>query len=171
MACVRGDTVSYFACERVRAGGRRRIVMEMEDIVRLSLKECISIYDEMVTEIRETDGYSKIYGSAPKILLIKYGAGCMKKFDFVLTDIWNAWCYSDGKLEVAEKMREPVRKPVSGMFFAEASAEFMIDTEKQHVYLSYYFGPRYARGIRYTYIWAEPEGTAAFCKEELLWVS
>lgn len=144
---------------------------DRKDIIELSVDKCISIYDEMVTEIQDTDGYSKIYGSAPKILLIKYGAGCMKKFDFVLTDIWNAWCYGDGKLEVTEKMREPVRKPVSGMFFAEASAEFMIDTEKQYVYLSYYFGPRYARGIRYTYTWAEPEGTAAICKEELLWVS
>lgn len=145
--------------------------MEMEDVVRLSLKECISIYDEMVTEIQEIDGCSKIYGSAPKILLIKYGAGSMKKFNFILTDIWNAWCYREGTLEVTEKMRETVRKPVSGMFFAEASAEFMIDAEKQYVYLSYYFGPRYARGIRYTYTWAEPEGTAAFYQEEVLWVS
>lgn len=144
---------------------------DRKDIIELSMDKCISIYEEMRTEIQKADESGQIYGSVPKTLIIKYGTGCLKKADFILTDIWNVCCYCDGKLKVAEEMREPMRKPVSGMFFAEASAEFMIDTEKQYVYLNYYFGPRYARGIRYTYTWAEPEGTVAFCREELLWVS
>lgn len=33
--------------------------------------------------------------------------------------------------------------------FAEASAKFMMDLEKQSVYLRYFFGSKYARGMRY----------------------
>lgn len=55
------------------------------------------------------------------------------------------------------------------MFFAEAWAEFMIDREKQRVYINYYFGPRYARGIRFTL--EEQNGVAGLVQEEVLWVS
>lgn len=143
--------------------------MDINVVVKLALDKCISIYDEMASEILEMGESGRIYGRIPKVLIIKYGDGYLKKGDFILTDIWNVWCFHDELLKNAEKKREPVSNPVSGMFFAEAWAEFMIDREKQRVYINYYFGPRYARGIRFTL--EEQNGVAGLVQEEVLWVS
>lgn len=140
----------------------------MDHVVQLSVDKCISIYEEMSAEIHRIDEDGRIYGTLPGALLIKHGEGSLKKAGFILTDIWKAWCYCGGELAETEKLREPIREPISGMFYAEASAEFMTDGD-QYVYLSCYFGPRCARGIRYT---LEGQGDMSrFCREEILWAS
>lgn len=145
-------------------------MIDRNHIIRLVLNKCVSLYDEMVAEMYQTDETGRIYGMVPKVLIIKYGPGSREKDDFILSDIWNTWCYYDGKLEDSEnKRREWVKKSISGRFYAEALAEFMIDGEMGHVYLNYYFGPRWAKGIHY--ILEECDGGIRFAQEETLWVS
>ncbi len=135
-----------------------------KDIVAWAVKECIAIYDEAVHQAT----VDTIYGNAPKAMLIKYGKGNIKEF-LTVTDIWDAWYYSEGNLRETDKTRKPERAPVSGMFYSEALAEFAVDEERQQVYLNYYFGPRYGRGLRYT---VEEQGDLVrLCKVEHLWMS
>ena len=125
-------------------------MIDRNHIIRLVLNKCVSLYDEMVAEMYQTDETGRIYGMVPKVLIIKYGPGSREKDDF-------------------NKRREWVKKSISGRFYAEALAEFMIDGEMGHVYLNYYFGPRWAKGIHY--ILEECDGGIRFAQEETLWVS
>ena len=144
-------------------------MMDINSVIRLSVDKCIAIYDEVTTEIHNLDENGSIYGVVPKALIIKYGKGSLEKDDFILRDILNTWYYCDGDIKETEENVKPVKEPISGMFFAEASAEFMLDEEGKYVYLNYYFGPRYARGIRY--MLEEQGDLVRFGKEETLWVS
>lgn len=79
------------------------------------------------------------------------------------------WYYTKGKLSEIYEMREQIKEPASGMFFPEAEAEFAIDEKQHYVYLSYYFGPRFGRGFRYTV--KEQRNVVTLCGEKILWIS
>lgn len=140
-----------------------------EDIIRLALKKSISVYKKRITEV---DFYAKgsiFVGAIPKAMVMKYGVGSKRKAGFVITEIWKAWYYSNGILKETDKLREPVKEPVSGMFFPEAWTEFMIHEEEQCLYLDCFFGPRNAVGYCFD---IEVKGnTAGLHKEQVLWVS
>ena len=143
--------------------------MENLDIVRAALEKCMSIYDEAA---KEAELYAKAgsgYGSFPEAMLIKYGEGHMKEMGYQMTDIRKIWHYTKGNLTETDRMREQITKPISGMFFREARAEFAIDAEEHCVYLSCYFGPRYARGFRYKI--EKQENFVTLCEEKILWLS
>lgn len=146
---------------------RRKLVTK--DIVKLAVEKCVAMYDEMVMGTRQIAGYDTVYGIPPKAIVIEYGKGNRKNVDFIITDVWNRWYYSDGNLREADEMPEQKKFPLSGMFFSEAHAEFMIDENGPRVYLGCHFGPRYGRGFCYE---IEEQGDSVrLCKEKILWIS
>lgn len=143
--------------------------MEVQHIIEAALEKCISIYDEAEKVAGQAAGSGSDYGKFPGAILIKYGEGSMRKAGYLMTEIWKMWYYTKGSLSEMNEMREQIREPVSGMFFPEAEAEFAIDEKQQYVYLSYYFGPRFGRGFRYTV--KEQENVVTLCEEKILWIS
>lgn len=140
-----------------------------EDIIRLALKKSISVYKKRIAEVGLHTGESTFWGVLPKAMVMKYGAGSKRKAGFVITEIWKAWYYSNEILKETDKLREPVKEPVSCMFFPEVWTEFMIHEEEQCLYLDCFFGPRNAVG--YCFDIEVKENTAGLRKEQVLWVS
>ena len=55
--------------------------MDINVVVKLALDKCISIYNEMASEKLEMGESVRIYGRIPKVLIIKYGDGYLKRGD------------------------------------------------------------------------------------------
>ena len=93
-----------------------------------------------------------------------------KRVEIGLTYVYGIGRPSSNRiLKETDKLREPVKEPVSGMFFPEAWTEFMIHEEEQCLYLDCFFGPRNAVG--YCFDIEVKENTAGLRKEQVLWVS
>lgn len=143
--------------------------MEDQNIIQAALEKCMSIYDEAAEMTSSLPEDNSFFGNPPRAMLIKYGEGGLRKIGYLLTDIRKIWYYERGNLTEIEGMRERVTEPISGMYYAEAEAEFAMDKERQYLYLSYSMGPRYASGLRYTI--KEQENSIMLCEEKMLWIS
>ena len=142
--------------------------MEIENLV---IEKCIELF-EQVRKVREevpTTDSRVDYGVPPKAMLIQFGKGIIEKADFRLTDIEKAWYYSDGILSETDLTREWITEPRSGMYHAEALAEFTVEEGTKRVWLNYCFGPLYARGV--SFLVEQQDGSLKLCDEKLHWVS
>ena len=143
------------------------------EFINLVLEKCIERFEQ---ERKARENYPAVdsrvdYGQPPQAMVIMFGKGFLKKpADFIeLTQIEKLWYYTNGTLEEADLKREWVEKPISGMYYAEALAEFMMEEETQRVWLNYYFGPRYARGVSFSL--EQQGGSIKLCDEKSHWVS
>ena len=142
--------------------------MKIEDLV---IEKCIEIFENERKNRAEnpSSGIRADYAVPPRAMLIQYGKGTMEKAELRLTVTEKAWYYSDGMLSETDLAREWAIKPKPGMYHAEALAEFAVEEETQRVWLNYYFGPRYARGVSFS---VEQRGDSVkLCDEKLHWVS
>lgn len=141
------------------------------EIIDLAVEKCIEIFNKEMEAVKECQSaHPEVdYGTPPKVMIIRFGKGTLTELDFRLVNIEKVWRYSDGLLEEAALTREQILKPISGRYFAEALAGFMIEEETKCVYLEYFFGPRYARGLRYSV--EQQDDTLQLCNKESLWVS
>lgn len=144
------------------------IVMDKNiDIVNLVLQKCIELFEQEQKADFPQDGIN--YGTPPKAALIAYGLGKMKKVAYQITDIQRKWSYEYGCLKETDIRREIDRKQRNGIYYLEASFEFALDTDNHWVYLNIYYGPRYARGIKFEL--EQEENRVVLCNEKVLWVS
>ena len=52
--------------------------MDINDIIKLSVDQCISIYKEMAAGIHKKDESGHVYGLVSKKFIIKYGMLCIE---------------------------------------------------------------------------------------------
>lgn len=137
------------------------------DIIDLVIHKCIELFEQEQTADFPKDGIN--YGTPPKAVLIAYGLGKMKKAVYQITDIRKKWVYQNGCLEETDIRRDIDREQRRGMYYLEASFEFALDTGDQGVYLNIYYGPRYARGMKFEL--EQKENRVFLCNDKVLWVS
>lgn len=145
--------------------------MEIENLV---IEKCIELFEQ---ERKAREDYPAFdskadWGEPPRAMVIMFGKGLLIKesaYFRELTEIEKAWYYANGTLEETDLKREWVQMPISGMYYAEAFSEFMIEEETQRVWLNYYFGPRYARGVSFSV--EQQNGSMRIYDEKSHWVS
>lgn len=136
--------------------------MCMLDLSEILLNKCIEKYDNVVNQDNAR------YGAAPKSIIIVYSNGDLTKPNS-LSDINRAWQYKEGTLKDIPTEAKAKRKPISGMYFNEAFAEFSYDLSSKMAFINIYFGPRFARGYEYTIVEANNEYDIG--DEVILWIS
>lgn len=140
--------------------------------VELVLQECLRIF----TENKKNHDEEFKMGEFPQSAIVVYnteGAEDGSGFDNIDTveEVWqiNGDKYEVRGIDVAGIPR--LRTPISGAYYPRGEFYFNVDMVKKEVYLSYIFGPRCGRGLKYQ-IQTHEENceTMALMNPEDLWV-
>ncbi len=118
--------------------------------VELALQECLRIFAESKRDNDKTFNM----GEFPQSAIVVYnteGTEDGSGYDNIDT-IEEVWEISGDKYKVRgiDYTGIPrVRTPISGAYYPRGEFYFNIDMIKKEMYLSYIFGPRYGRGLKY----------------------
>ncbi len=140
-------------------------------IAALVLDECVKIFRE-----NEITNHSSNMGEFPKSAIVVFnteGTEDGEGYDNYDT-IEEIWEIVDGKYTVKGISIGGIPRahnPVSGVYYPVGEFYFNADIPEKEVYLSYIFGPRFGKGIKYQIQMDEETGEfQALVKPQLLWV-
>ena len=139
-------------------------------LIKVAREKCFFIYDrEMENNYFECVSF---FVKMPRRFVVRFGLAEFTDEGCSFMQPIIEWGCDNGNITISDTFSEISNE--ENEFFSKAYFDFAIDDENEKVYIDYYFGKRYAKGMCFDYEYSDEEDDyqkAWLFDEKVLWVS